>query len=98
MNLIRSKTDIIRVMFNPFMTYEMAFGWWADDGPLLYAYWVLTVQHTLNQKVRSQVTNEPRHEISNNVAFDKCRLHCSLYSLLLSFETSNAVRPVAEHS
>ena len=40
------------------MTYEMAFGWWADDGPLLYAYWVglLTMQRTLNQKVRSQAT------------------------------------------
>ena len=38
--------------------------------------------------------HEPQHEISNKVAFDKCRLR-RLCSLLVSLETPNDVRSVA---
>ena len=38
--------------------------------------------------LKSDITNEPWHDISNNVAFDMC-------SPLLSLETSNGVQSVA---
>ena len=38
---------------------------------------------------------EPRHEISNNVAFSQVQTETSLYSLLLSLETPSDVWSVA---
>ena len=44
------------------------------------------------------MTNEPRHVISNNVAFWDEKTQTSLCSLLLSLETTNFARSVAYYS
>ena len=46
----------------------------------------------------STIINEPRHVISNNVAFWQVQTRTSLCSLLLSLETPNGVQLVAQQS
>ena len=48
--------------------------------------------------IRVETLYEPRHEISNNVAFWHEWTYASLFSLLLSLETPNYVHSVAQHS
>ena len=40
---------------------------------------------------------EPRHDISNNVAFSQVQTQTSMCSLLFSLETHNDVQSVAQH-
>ena len=54
------------------------------------------VKEMHNNRITYRTTTyEPWHEISNNVAFDKCRLKRACAASFFSLETPNDVRSVA---
>ena len=60
--------------------------------PPIYMYRFRWTAYDLGWHALSKLIVEPRHVISNNVAFCQVLTHTSLSSLLLSLETPNAVQ------
>ena len=80
-------------MDNQRSSIEMTFSWWLSIGPSWHTY--LVKYRCLKWEAGKQFISEPRHLISNNVAFLQVQTHTNLCSLRLNLETPNDVRSVA---